>query len=567
MKLALIFVCAVAFAGTAPAQAPASEKGPTPASLEGKIVKEPAGEPLKKAIIELIGENQDEGGNYTATSDQDGHFKIAGIHPGRYRLFVERTGYIEVDEKRRRSDGVVLSFEAGQELKDQSLHMLAAAIIAGRVMDEDGDPMANVDVTVLRRKFSSGHFKFEPTGSSQTNDLGEYRIGGLMAGKYYISASPQPNFQGTVRVQKSPDESETSQPDMAYVTTFYPNAVDRNQASAIELHAGDDMPLDFSLTRSHTVRIRGSVAGLAPGTKAVILLRGRDSNSMYNAAEVDQDGKFEILHVPPGSYSATAMTLMTDPPQMARATVEVSDTNVDGLRLAPLAGATVRGRVRLAGSIAKVDASLLFVYLRRSDGESDSSEGVTFADEGSMVSTGMGHVKADGTFELKNVALGVYDLEVSGDTKALADCFVESVLAGSTDVTDAGLKLGGGTIAIDVTVSSGAGVVEGLVTNDKTNDKTETIAGATVVAVPEEKYRKQQSRYGKATTDQRGHFTLRGLRPGGYTLFAWEALDGDDYFDPEYLKKYQGHETAIRLEKGGHQNASLQVIPAAPDQP
>lgn len=212
MRLALILVCVAVLAVTVPAQtAPQKPQ----ASLDGRVVKEPAGEPLRKAIIELIGENQEEGSNYTATSDQEGHFTIAGIHPGRYRLFVERTGYIEVDAKRRRSDGVLLSLDAGQELKEQTLHMLAAAVIAGRVLDEDGDPMANVDVTVLRRTFSAKGIKFEPRGSSQTNDLGEYRIGGLLAGKYYVSASPLPNFQSIVRTQKSPDEAEANQPDTA----------------------------------------------------------------------------------------------------------------------------------------------------------------------------------------------------------------------------------------------------------------------------------------------------------------------------------------------------------------
>jgi len=224
----------------------------------------------------------------------------AEIHPGRYRLFVERTGYLEVDAKHRRSEGTVLSLEAGQELKDSVLHMLAAAIITGRVVDEDGDPMPNVDVTVLRRKFSSGRFKFEPNGSSQTNDVGEYRIGGLLAGKYYVSASPLPNFQSLVPAQKSSEDRATIQPDMAYVTTYHPDTPDRTQAAALELHAGDALPLDFSLARIHAVRIRGSVAGLAAGTKAVVPLRSRDSNSIYEPSEVDQEGKFEIQHVAPG---------------------------------------------------------------------------------------------------------------------------------------------------------------------------------------------------------------------------------------------------------------------------
>ena len=40
-------------------------------------------------------------------------------------MFVERTGYIEVDAETTSLPGVALSLEAGQELKDQTLHMLA----------------------------------------------------------------------------------------------------------------------------------------------------------------------------------------------------------------------------------------------------------------------------------------------------------------------------------------------------------------------------------------------------------------------------------------------------------
>jgi protocatechuate 3,4-dioxygenase beta subunit len=562
MKLVLTLVCSAMIVGAGLAQTATSGKESSQASLEGKVVKEPAGEPIKKAIIELIGENQEEGGNYTATSDQEGHFRVPGIHPGRYRLFVERTGFIEVDARRRRSDGVVLSLEAGQELKDQRLHMLPAAIIMGRVLDEDGDPMANVEVTISRRKFSSGRFKFEATGSSQTNDLGDFRIGGLLAGKYYVSATPMPNFQSVVHGSTSPDEVAVNQTDMAYVPTYYPNTTDRTQAAQIELHAGDETPLDFSLVRIHTARVRGSVAGLAPGAKAVVMLRGRDSNTMYTAAEIDPDGKFELQRVAPGTYTVMAMTVASDAPQVATTTVDVTDTNIDGLRLAPLVGATVRGRLHFSGT-NKSEGALFFVYLHRADGEDDLSNGVSFAEEGAMTSTGGARVKADGSFELKNVPQRVYNIDVFGDAKGMSDCFVESVVVGQKDVAESGLKVSAGTLTVDVIFSSGAGAVDGSVANDK-ND---VIADATVVAIPEEKYRKQQNRYAKVSTDQHGHFSMKGLHPGTYTLLAWEAMDGDDYFDPEYLKKYESGGTPIRVEKGGHNNLSLKVIPAASDQP
>ena len=76
-------MCLLALGRQASAQDAPAAKETSKASLEGTVVKEPSGEPLKKAVVELIAENQEEGGNYTATSDQDGHFKIVGIHARR----------------------------------------------------------------------------------------------------------------------------------------------------------------------------------------------------------------------------------------------------------------------------------------------------------------------------------------------------------------------------------------------------------------------------------------------------------------------------------------------------
>src|SRR5258708_1965537 len=88
------------------------------AVIQGLVTKEPGSELVKKALIELIAENQVEGGDYTAISGADGGFRIEGIVPGRYHLFAERTGFLEVDKHRARSDGRVLTLAAGQELKD-----------------------------------------------------------------------------------------------------------------------------------------------------------------------------------------------------------------------------------------------------------------------------------------------------------------------------------------------------------------------------------------------------------------------------------------------------------------
>ena len=562
MRYAIILMCLLALGGLAYAQEAQASKETGKASLEGRVTKEPSGEPVKKAVVELIAENQDEGGNYTATSDQEGNFKIAGIPPGRYRMFVERAGYIEVDQKRRRLPNITLSLQAGQELKDQMLHMLAAAIITGRVLDEDGDPMPEVEVRVLRRRFGPGHPKFEPGPGGQTNDLGEFRIGGLLAGKYYLSANPPPSIAGMMVPQRRIDETAASSGATTYVTTYYPNTIDRSQAVAIDLHPGDETPINVSLARTHTVRVRGRVAGLTPGTKAVVVLRARDSNTMFIGGDVDKDGKFDIPHVAPGAYAVAATSESADVALSARRDIEVTDSNIEGLSLAPLNGATIRGKIRFS-SKEKVDSSLLFVALHRIDGAEDFSDSIFMSDEGDATLSAFGRAKDDGSFELKNVLPGLYEIEVSSNSKLMADSLVESVITGTKDVADTGLSVNGGTLAVDVTVSLGSGVVDGTVANEK----KESVANAVVVAVPEEKYRDRQSHYQKGTTDQDGRFTFHGLRPGNYTLYAWEFLDGDEYLDPDFLKQFENQGTTIKVEKGGRQTVALKVIPAPADQP
>jgi hypothetical protein len=130
------------------------------------VTKEPGSDVVKKALIELIAESQSEGGNYTALTGADGGFRIENIAPGRYRLLVERPGYQEVDKRHRRSEGRVLTLTAGQELKDLIIHLQAAAVVEGRVTDEDGDPLPEAQVAVLRQTFLAGRSHWEQAGPS-----------------------------------------------------------------------------------------------------------------------------------------------------------------------------------------------------------------------------------------------------------------------------------------------------------------------------------------------------------------------------------------------------------------
>jgi protocatechuate 3,4-dioxygenase beta subunit len=559
MKWATICVCALAFAAPGSAQmSPHQSKDPSQASLAGTVLKQPSGEPLKKAIIELIAENQEEGGNYTATSDQDGHFSIPDIQPGRYRMFVERTGFLEVDEKRRRSEGLLISLDAGQELKDQTLHMLAAAVVTGRVLDEDGDPMANVEISVLRRKAST----FEPAGSAHTDDLGAYRVGGLLPGKYYIVATPMPSFQSLVASQKKADDPAKSAPP-SYAPTYYPSAIDRAQASPVALHAGEEMPADFSLTPRHMAHIRGKVGGLRADAKGMVVLRNKDAGPAFAAGELDKSGRFEIPNVAPGNYILIAMAVMSETPLSQREPIEVGSSDIDDLQFTLMPPATVRGYVHFDGKFPKSEAAKAVVFLRAQDGGEDLFNSIALSYDDAPSSHGFAKVKPDGSFELTNVPSGMYDVSVSGDAKTFNETYVDSVTVGTRNFVDTGLNVNGGIVVADVSVSSETGMIEGTVTADK----GDPVADAVVVAVPNSRFRRQASRYQKVSADQAGRFTMRGLRPGTYTLLAWEHLEGDEYQDADFLKPYEDRGVEVKLEKASHQSVRLTVMATPAEQP
>jgi hypothetical protein len=568
MKAAILFgvflTACSCFAQEAPALLPQNHQ----ASLQGVVTREPGSEPLKKALVELIAESQSDGGNYTALTGGDGGFRIENIVPGRYRLFVERTGYQEIDKHRRRSEGRVLTLSAGQELKDLVIRLQAAAVVEGRVTDEDGDPMADAQVAVLRQTFVSGRSHWEQVGAERTNDLGEYRIAGLSAGSYFVSVTPPPDFrsliEGSGKTSASASHgaaaaSEKPAP-VAYQTTYYPGTRDRVQAASILLHAGEDFPVNFSLTPSPSLTIRGSVVNLPAGATAAIMLQSKDFGLVLNGAEMHKDGSFEIRDISPGVYTILATVENAAVPMMAKQTLQIVES-VEGIRLAPQTGGTIRGRLRTEPSgKARPDASQKFLLLRPSDGDGDDDALGEFT-PGVGFST-LAHVNADGSFEWDNVPPGRYWVQIS-DTSAMPDWFLKSVGAGGRDAAETGFSVSGGITALELVASANGAAAEGSVIDQK----DEAVAGVVVVAVPEPRWRSRPDRYRKALTDQSGHFVLRGLPPGEYTLFAWESVDGEAYYNPEFLKSYEGQGKTLRMNEGEHVSLQLKMIPGADDEP
>jgi Carboxypeptidase regulatory-like domain len=554
---------------------PVAQGTPASAAVAGIVLKQPGNEPVKKALIELIAENQNEAGNYTALSASDGSFRIENIQAGRYHLFVERTGYQEVNQRRHPSDGRVLTLSTGQEIKDCILMLQAAAVVEGRVTDEDGDPLPEAQVAVLRQTFVAGGTHWEQAGAERTNDLGEYRIPSLVPGNYFVSVTPPPNYRALIETSGKSASAHSLDANklahMSYQATYYPGTHDRSQASAIHLHAGDDFPINFSLTPSPSLTIRGSVGNLPAGASAAIMLQSSDFNLVLNGAEMHKDGSFEIRDVSPGAYTIFATVEGAPVPMMARQPVQLTSSNVEGVRLAPQPGGSINGHLRLETSNAPIrnEASQMFLQLRSADGDDEAP--IAFSLGGASTVT---QVNSDGSFEWKNVPPGRYFMQIA-DASSAPDWFLKSVSAGGSDASAGGFPVAGGSTTLDLVAAANGAVINGVVTEPKesSNDSSappqpgeteftqnEPAANVTVVAVPEPRLRSRLDLYRKAVTDQAGHFTLRGLAPGNYTLFAWESVEGEAYYNADFLSAYESQGKPMHLSESERTDLQLKVI-------
>ena len=550
MKLGFLLV----FLISVPALPQTSAQKEIPKSaLAGRVVKDPGSVPVKKAEVQLMAEGQEEGTNYTTTTDADGHFQIESIRHGRYRVFVERTGLVEIDKRNRRSPGTALSFEPGKDVSGLVLHLLPAAVVVGRVLDEDGDPMARTDVSVLHYGYTLGHRRLETAASGTTNDLGEYRVPDLLPGRYLAVVNPSPAFSNPSGVAASA-QSAGEKEETAYVPTYYPGTTDRSQAGFLELRAGDETSVNFNLVPSATFHVRGSLAP-NPGS-AMLLLRPKESNAEYAAAHVDKDGKFDIGHVPPGSYTLVTVTGTAESPQLAQQMIDVTNHDINDSRILTMAGSRVRGQLHLDGDLS-LDVSSLLVFLEPGDRDHVTS---FFGGDDIATNLTLARVKRDGSFDLKDVPAGSYFVLVEGNSTP--EYFLKSVRVGGSDVTDTGLSVGGGgTYSLDLLLGAGTARVNGGVTDADDHP----VADAVVVAVPQLSRRNRLELFGKAVTDQHGRFTLTGLTPGEYQLFAFDSIEEGAYYDPGFLQAFDARGEKIRLEEKGSKTVPLKVIASSSD--
>lgn len=395
---------------------------PEPGTIAGTVIKRGTAvqQPLGDARLELtVGQ----GAAVVTRTDLNGEFAFPNLRPGQYRLTVTSDGFI------RQEYGKRIVVGEGQQAGNILFELDPAAMLAGRVLDSFGEPIAHVMVEALHRTYDvRGSPRLARAASALTDDRGEYRIFWLDPGEYFFYAS------------SALPESKEEQPLRVVTPTYFPGVRAPDDAKSLRLDMGREIRVDFRLSRrmslwtvsgqtmdGGTSRSIAATITLTPSAQDPSFSRHRDESS----ATGREPGQFSILNVVPGSYVLMAKSGSGDQELAIFESVSLRPVPYSprtrppehevSLRLAPPFSITGR----------------LFVESREGADLSGASVALISVDP-DMPSPRRVFARPDGQLVLDDVVPGSYVLEISG---LAHDLYLKAARFGDDDILEGPLTL------------------------------------------------------------------------------------------------------------------------------
>jgi hypothetical protein len=517
-----------AFAGTILALCGSAQTTLPELGVVSGTVTSSTGQPLRRALVQLAPTApiaaDPPAATVTVETDFQGVFTFEQVARGRYFLTAERSGYLHASFSDGRSG--MLTISPGQKVSGIALKMIPQGILGGRVIDEDGEPVAGVGVSVSPyfAPVSERGRPFMPLNGGLTNADGAFAIGNLSPGKYLIAVNPP--------ATTSPPQREPGRPLEIYVTTHYPDTVDIASAAPIELRPGEQARgLEIRLRRVPVFRISGRVVNTVTSepASAVLNLFPRGSTpglSMHSAGVTAGDFSFE--EIPPGSYILEAKS-GSEPPLLSWQVLSVGSGDLDRVVVEMKPGIELTGNVIVEGSRPALWPQITLT-----------------PEEGLNHPTDFAMVDENGRFAITGLEPAPYRVSIGRPSGPM---FVKSVRFSGREVSNEVIDLASArTVSLEIVISDRVSKLDGTVTD------THGPVGAGIFVIAMSKTRGDMR---TVMTDDSGRFSFSALPPGDFLVAAIDTGNRSVRPAPEVLSK-QGRE--VTVAEGASASVDLPLI-------
>lgn len=526
------------------------------ARLRGQVIAADSGTPLRRAQVRAIASAIRT--TRLTTTDTEGRYEFFNLPAGRYTISVTKAGYVGLEFGQRRpfEGGRPLDIADGQIADQINFALPRGAVIAGRLTDDAGDPIVGASVQPLRYQYAPGGRRrlvpVETSGwlSNMTNDLGEFRLFGLMPGTYLVTAQ----FQTMGVVGLTQPNSQTGgisaiEPRDGFLQTYFPGTTSVAEAQPVVVNLSEEAHASFSLATGRLSKLSGMVRrsdGTLPAG-FIAELRPRDVSGAamggWGGTPLAPDGSFSFANVPPGQYvldvqqrrqgyDTSSGMLMGAPsssaqtPEFARMTITVGGTDIAGLSLTTTRGVSASGRVTFQTATPVKISERSSLFMTAAFANSDEGERAVMS-----LGANNGVIDPSGRFEIRGI-VG----EVLFRPGILPNNHVlKSVTLNGVDITDRPYDAASG----DVTGLEVVIVDPAQVNGTAKHPRGEMVRDYRVVLFPGNgKPSLLTTRFvHTGSADPSGRFQFTRLPAGEYLGVAVDSFEQGQEWDPAFQKR------------------------------
>jgi hypothetical protein len=339
--LGLIMAITLAANSAAQSQRDEPQSAPPTGTIAGQVVTE-SGQPLHGAAVTVRAYGSGGQGHSTFT-DAEGSFQVTGLDPAAYTVSASVSAYVTAP---RDPDGIQSPYyRLGDSVR---LELMKGGVITGTVATAADEPVVAVRVRAYMIRDHNGQPPRygAPYRERTTDDRGVYRIYGLNAGTYVVSAGGGGGFNVNAYDSDTP--------------TFAPSST-RDTAMEVNVRAGEEaanVDIRYRGEPGHTISGRAidSTATTAPSGFMIFLSPISSGLSQWSNSSYQQPGSrgFSFYGLADGDYNVVAQSYfpggelsLSEPWR-----VKVRGADVTGIELTTKPLASIAGRVTLEESKA-----------------------------------------------------------------------------------------------------------------------------------------------------------------------------------------------------------------------